>query len=99
MENILRNAEPHIRSIYNGLYRDDLIIQLSEMPKYKDLNQYLNLYVAAGGELKRIYGKIEQYEIDEYGWKWFIVHEEDSLIYSKWSLEELKLVKIYKRVL
>lgn len=99
MEDIFRNTEPHIRSIYNGLYEDDLIIQLSEMPKYEDLNQYLNLYVAAGGELKRIYGKIERYETDEYGWKWFIVHEEDSLIHSKWSLEELQLVKIYKRVL
>lgn len=99
MEDILRNTEPHIRSIYNGLYGDDLIIQFSEMPKYEDPNQYLNLYVAAGGRLKYVFGKIERYETDEYGWKWFIIHEEDSLIYSKWSLEELQLVKIYKRIL
>ena len=99
MKDILRNTKPHIRSIYDGLYGNDLIIQFSEMPKYEDPNQYLNLYVAAGGELKRIYGQIERYETDEYGWKWFIVHEEDSLIYSKWTLAELQLVNIYKRVL
>lgn len=97
MKDMLRNTEPHIRSIHNELYRDNLIIQFSEMPKYEDLKQYLNLYVAAGGELKRIYGKIERYETDEDGWKWFIIHEEDNLMYSKWSLEELQLVKIYER--
>ena len=95
----LRNTPDYYKLTDYFADHKDIKVYLEDMPEYKDLNQYLNLFVYAGGRMNGIYGTIERWELDEDGFEWLFIHKHNSLLYHKYGINDLKLVHLYKRIL